>query len=432
MQKVFSKEFFTELARECSFNADELRLLGEFRNHEILVDGDTYDMLVRVQDQFERLEAMGDDEYRGFYIEVPRPTLDEWGDCDELIEAGECDSREDYIREWEFWNPMETRWFYVGSSRYKDCRVLHFTDRRRTYFVITNRSSYMNRECGGFIDKWYAEAVERICSYLSKLLEVIVSYPDDFNQYVAENLPYQQRDGRIARKELNRVVPEMKIKVEDEATAVMALEDSAQKRFRPPFETMSIRLYCKYFRIAHKAYEHYFEKWGRISRPRSAASDTAYYTNVKFTDVESLYDIDSQDDFKKFARDHYGELGLSRLNIVASDYERPGWRILVSNSYSAYVDLAIEVATALYKSGAPLEILDAEKLLKILREEDNVRLTPYVFHDYMNHHEEGTVYCLPWEYECGNDKDATLTLAQYHDIVSLAEWQEIGKVKVIS
>lgn len=88
MQKVFSREFFTELARECSFNADELRLLGEFRNHEILVDGDTYDMLVRVQDQFERLKAMGDDEYRGFYIEVPRPTLDEWGDCDELIEAG--------------------------------------------------------------------------------------------------------------------------------------------------------------------------------------------------------------------------------------------------------------------------------------------------------------------------------------------------------
>ena len=95
------------------------------------------------------------------------------------------------------------------------------------------------------------------------------------------------------------------------------------------------------------------------------------------------------------------------------------------------VDLAIEVATALYKSGAPLEILDAEKLLKILREEDNVRLTPYVFHDYMNHHEEGTVYCLPWEYECGDDKEAPLTLAQYHDIVSLAEWQEIGKVKVI-
>ena len=32
------------------------------------------------------------------------------------------------------------------------------------------------------------------------------------------------------------------------------------------------------------------------------------------------------------------------------------------------------------------------KLLKILNEEDYVGLIPYTFHDYMNHHEEGTVY----------------------------------------
>ena len=31
---------------------------------------------------------MGDDEYRGFYIEVPRPTPEEWGDVEELIASG--------------------------------------------------------------------------------------------------------------------------------------------------------------------------------------------------------------------------------------------------------------------------------------------------------------------------------------------------------
>ena len=35
--------------------------------------------LVDIQRQFERLAAMGDDEYRGFYIEVPRPTPEECG-----------------------------------------------------------------------------------------------------------------------------------------------------------------------------------------------------------------------------------------------------------------------------------------------------------------------------------------------------------------
>ena len=80
-----------------------------------------------------------------------------------------------------------------------------------------------------------------------------------------------------------------------------------------------------------------------------------------------MYDIDSPDDFMRFATDHYGELGLSRLNIFASHDRQQGWKIVVSNSYSANAGLAIEVATALYKAGAPLLIYDAEKLLRAIR-----------------------------------------------------------------
>ena len=102
--------------------------------------------------------------------------------------------------------------------------------------------------------------------------------------------------------------------------------------------------------------------------------DVAYYNRMKFAKIDEQYDIDSPDDFIWFAKDHYGELGLSRLNIFASDTERSGWVIVVSNSYSANAGLAIEVATALYKSGVPLIIHDADKLLKILEEEDYVTL----------------------------------------------------------
>ena len=102
----------------------------------------------------------------------------------------------------------------------------------------------------------------------------------------------------------------------------------------------------------------------------------------------------------------------------------------VYNSYSANVDVAIDVATAIYKSGAPLEISDAEKLLKILSEEDYVGLIPRTYHDYMNHHDEGTVYELPWEYQLSDESESPLTKAQYDEIVSLAEWDEIEKIKV--
>ena len=56
--------------------------------------------------------------------------------------------------------------------------------------------------------------------------------------------------------------------------------------------------------------------------------------------------------------------------------------IVTSNSYSSNVGLAIEVVTALYKAGALLLIYDAEKLLRILREGDYVRLVPDSYNIY--------------------------------------------------
>ena len=157
--------------------------------------------------------------------------------------------------------------------------------------------------------------------------------------------------------------------------------------------------------------------------------DVIYYKRKKFVEVTEMYDIDSPEDFMRFATDHYGELGLSRLNIFASNDRQHGWMIVVSNSYSANVGLAIEVATALYKAGAPLLIYDAEKLLRILLEEDYVRLVPDSYHNYMDYQEEGTVYELPWEYECSDDSNSVLTKEQYLAIVSNAEWQEVEKLR---
>ena len=231
-------------------------------------------------------------------------------------------------------------------------------------------------------------------------------------------------------------MPNFKIEVEDRETAIKALEDSVHGLSAPLLETMTIRKYCAYFRIANAVYENYHRKRGFRGRIHTDPQDVpeelrdmVYYKRKKFVDVMEMYDIDSPEDFIRFATDHYGELGLSRLNIFASNYRQQGWKIVVSNSYSANAGLAIEVATALYKAGAPLLIYDAKKLLRILLEEDSVRLVPYSYHNYMGYQEEGAVYELPWEYECSDDTNSVLTKEQYKEIVSNAEWQDIEQVK---
>ena len=435
-RKIIDRKLLADLAKEVGLNASHLEALGERQHWEIVVGGDLLERLVGIQRQFERLAVMGDDEYRGFYIEVPRPAPEEWGDAEELIASGEYDSREAFLADWLALNPMETRWFHVASSRYGDSRSLRVTDRKRTMFIITNCPACAD---GAPDDAWCRDILTRLFDYLERMIDVVVANPDGFNDYVTHILPYQQRTGRIAQKEFNRIVPNSKIEVEDKETAIKALEDSVHGRSVPPLETMTIRRYCSYYRIANEAYEAYYRNRGASGRvyedPQDVPEelrDVAYYKRMKFVDVEALYDIDSPADFIRFATDHYGELGLSRLNIFASNKRQQGWMIVVSNSYSANVGLAIEVATALYKAGAPLLIYDAEKLLRILREEDWARLVPSSFHNYMGYQEEGIVYELPWEYECSDDGDSPLTRGQYHAIVSLTEWQPEERVKPIA
>ena len=92
---------FIDLAKECGLNAAIFEQLGSGRDTEIVVDNDTLKMLVKLQEQFAQLEEMGDNEYRGFYIELPRPTQAEWGDCEASIADGEYESTAEYLRDWD-------------------------------------------------------------------------------------------------------------------------------------------------------------------------------------------------------------------------------------------------------------------------------------------------------------------------------------------
>ena len=304
-RKIIDRKFLADLAKEVGLNASHLEALGESRQWEIVVGGDMLEQLVEIQHRFEQLAVMGDDEYRGFYIEVPRPEPEEWGDAEELIASGEYDSQKVFLADWLAFNPMETRWFHVASSRYGDSRSIRVTDRKRTRFIITNRSKCADIEPD---DAWCRENLTRLFDYLQRMIDVIVANPDGFNDYVAHNLPYQQRTGRIAQREFNRIVPNSKIEVEDRETVIKALEDSVRGHSFPLLETMTIRRYCTYYRIANEMYEDYHRKRGFSGRiytdPQDVPEelrDVAYYKRKKFVDVVELYDIDSPEDFMRFA-----------------------------------------------------------------------------------------------------------------------------------
>lgn len=187
-ERIIDRKLFVDLAKEVGLNASHIEAMGEMRHCEITVSGSMLKRLVEIQRQFERLVVMGDDEHRGFYIEVPHPTPEEWGDTEELIASGEYQSKEAFLADWLAFNPTETQWFHVASYRYEEFRSIYVTGRKHTHFVIMNRSSCADGESD---NAWYCDSLARLFDYLQRLVDVIVVNPDGFNDYVAHNLPYQ-------------------------------------------------------------------------------------------------------------------------------------------------------------------------------------------------------------------------------------------------
>ena len=158
-RKIIDRTLLADLAKDVGLNALHLEALGESRQLEIVVSGDMLEQLVEIQHRLERLAVMGDDEYRRFHIEVPRPTPEEWGYTEELITSGEYDSREAFLADWLAFNPMETRWFHVASIRYGASRSIRVTDRKRTRFIITNSPRCADVEPN---DMWCRENITRL------------------------------------------------------------------------------------------------------------------------------------------------------------------------------------------------------------------------------------------------------------------------------
>lgn len=357
----------------------------ELSGHDaILVEGESLEWLLKIQDEFNRLQAMGEDEVRYFWIEVP---------------CGRGKS---------------PRWYEVCTATYKNFHSLRIIDGRGYYCEIVNE----DRGCCHRYDvTWF---LKPFYFAVNKLINSIVEDSDRYNRYVAEHLPYIYRKGRIKRKTLYDISSIFRVEPQNKAASIEVLKKSIDKNI-PLVKSMSIRTYCHYYRVAH---EMFFQE-----KHDDTISDIDFYKNHKHGYFEEEMNVDDEETFKNFAYDHYGELGFSRVNIRGYYLpEEEGWAIYASTSYSAYVEELLDIAVALYNAGAPLRIGHAQKLLDILEEKDYVAIKTYIFHDYLNHHEEGTVICLPYDEQC-DDEDSLWTREIKQKIIENAEWEPIKKVQ---
>ena len=376
---------------------------------DVYVDGRSFELLLEIQRVLAVFEPTGDDEARMIWLEMPR---------------GES-------RDEEF--PYEKEWFFLVTSTYRENTFLKISDRVHRYVIFTNRHFWEETRPSDMV--WLMEPLLKV---VKERVDEIVMDPDAYNRYIEENLPYRQRSGRIRSEVLNRILPERRLQVEDRAHCIEVMKELIRREevyekeecdwerlgVPAPFEKMTIREFCKYYRVADYAF---------LSRGENRAvgteDDVEYYTRHGLHGQLDEYDLDSEKDFERFATDHYGELGLSRMNVGATKYYAGGkWIVTFGISYSAHDDVGLRIAMALYETGAPFLFYDAENLLHILEETGWVRISPFTFHDYLQGDDDEGVIELPFVEDC--DKEGELTRTQYDEIVRQAEWEPEVKLKL--
>lgn len=152
------------------------------------------------------------DEAKAIWVRIPRGTIEDYGSFEEMKEYGEVDTYEEFRARWQEEYPEEYNWYRFvavqsfnpdGSLRYYGIslgneHVISATTEDRVFF---GREEY-----------YPEEAAVKLCSLItpavSESMELLKS--GQYNQIVADELPYQFRVGVIRRKDLWKYEPEEK------------------------------------------------------------------------------------------------------------------------------------------------------------------------------------------------------------------------------
>lgn len=409
---------------------------------EVYVDGESRELMLEIKKALSVFEPIDDDEARKNWLEIPRGTAEEWRtfngnhwgyDGLEGLSAYQEALDEEY--------PYGKEWFFLSTSTYKENTFLKISDVCHLYVIFSNRNLKRHQYADDMT--WF---LKPLLELVRQRVESIASDPEAYHQYIEANLPYRQRSGKIRSKDINKIIPKMKLQVENREYCIQVMKEFVRRKqayesvktgepvswrelgVPAPFDSMSIRRFCKYYRIADTIYWSGSD-YDRATKAVSIEDDVEYYTSHGLHQNLKEYDLDSEEDFKRFAKDHYGELGLSRMNVGASQYYAGGkWLVTFGISYSASVPYGLKIAMALYETEAPFVFHDAETLLHVLEESGTVRLSPFTYHDYLGSGDDEGVFSLPYVEDCRIEGE--VTREQYDEIVRLAEWEPKTKLKL--
>ena len=149
------------------------------------------------------------DEVKMIWLKIPRGTLEDFGDFQQILDDGEVKSREEFEELWHEEYPDEYKWYQLflvesfnkdGSLRYRGVSVGRNT-------IVS--ASFEEDTCSA---RWEDESIICLCSLLAEAAAVSMDLLRNgtYGCVIDEGLPYWFRKGVVKRTDVMAVEPEMK------------------------------------------------------------------------------------------------------------------------------------------------------------------------------------------------------------------------------
>ena len=179
------------------------RLVRSGHNNRYVVNNNSRRILLQIKDLLDAFAPIDDDDMHGLWIEIPRGKPSDWASFKEVKEWGEeINTRKEYLDYWKAEFPRESFWYFISVSHYEGHTYFQITDKDHSWCIIHDNKDWDNHSIGPL--DWY---LTPLLIFLKERVAEIVKDTESYNLYVEEHLPKHQRIGRIARKDLNRIVP---------------------------------------------------------------------------------------------------------------------------------------------------------------------------------------------------------------------------------
>lgn len=354
------------------------RLIHVAQSETVVTDLDCINKLLLIINEIGVLEIQGEDELRSIWFEVPRGSIEDYGNYEEFLEEEAVSNYEEFVEMWEDDYPEKTKWYEFSVTTYNKDHYF-FVDSKLTFQVqqLTEempKQAYYSSELIG----WFCEIVQ---ATMSAIKADVVKY----NKYINKHLSFDRRYGKILRNDYWSIFPEEGLAFLNHLTKddIMVLESivklSVGDGMDRVLKKMTAGDFFDYCRMGYVANDYFKDDDNKLSSmemyKRMADGRDEGLTELK---------LDSETDFMGWFRHKRGgghpwEIcrgGNSTHISLYVQLTENGWVLVLDGSSCVRVLETAKMAIALYNNRVPFMLNKPVEILRMISGTDYIGIVP--------------------------------------------------------